>query len=300
MRLFSPARYALLALLLFYPGGAPGAEVVDQLGRRVAVPSQPRRVVALAPSITEIVFALDRGERLVGVTRYSDFPPAARALPKVGSYIHLDLEHIVALAPDLCLAVKDGNPKAVVERLEAFGIPVYAVDPRDLDTVARTISEIGGLLNAAQTAERLVADLRRRIQAVRDRVAAVPEQPKVFFQIGISPIVSVGSHTIIDELITTAGGINATAGPIPYPRLSREQVIALAPEIIVITSMARGARFEQIRNEWAQWRDIPAVRDGRLFLVDSDVFDRASPRLVAALERLADLFHGPPAGKASQ
>jgi iron complex transport system substrate-binding protein len=285
------ARYVFPVSLLFFHLGLSHAAMVDQLGRQVAVPSHPQRVVALAPSITETIFALDRGARLVGVTRYSDYPPAARSLPQVGSYIHLDLERIVSLEPDLCIAVKDGNPKTVVDRLDAFGIPVYAVNPTDLVTVIRTISEIAVLVNAQPEAGFLVADLRRRIQAVRDKVAAAPHRPKVFFQIGLAPIVSVGAHTLIGELIDTAGGINATAGVVPYPRFSREEVIALAPDIIIITSMARGAAFAAVKKEWEQWPDIPAVRRNRIYLVDSDIFDRASPRLVEALERLADLIH---------
>ena len=291
MRFVVFARYVFPVSLLFFHLGLSHAVMVDQLGRQVAVPSHPHRVVALAPSITEIIFALDRGPRLVGVTRYSDYPPAAQPLPQVGSYIHLDLERIVALAPDLCIAVKDGNPKAVVDRLGAFGIPVYAVNPTNLETVIRTINEVAVLLNAEPEAGVLVADLRRRIQAVRVKVAAAPDRPKVFCQIGLAPIVSVGAHTIIDELIVAAGGLNATAGAVPYPRFSREQVIALAPDIIIITSMARGAAFEAVKKEWEQWPDIPAVRHNRIYLVDSDIFDRASPRLVEALEKLTDLIH---------
>lgn len=291
MPFFSFARYTLPLLLVLWLPCWTRADAIDQLGRRVATPPHPQRVVALAPSITEIVFALDRGDRLVGVTRFSDHPPEAQSLAKVGSYIHLDIERIVALAPDLCIAVKDGNPKAVVDRIETFGIPVYAVNPMDLKTVASTITEVAVLLEAESEARVLVAELRRRIQAVRDKTTVTADRPKVFFQIGISPIVSVGSNTIIDELIVTAGGANVTAGPVPYPRLSREQVIALSPDIIIITSMARGARFEHIKQEWEQWPDIPAVRNKCLFLVDSDIFDRASPRLVDALERLADLIH---------
>ena len=291
MRVVVFARYVFPVSLLLFHLGLSHAAMVDQLGRPVATPSHPQRVVALAPSITEVIFALDRGARLVGVTRYSDYPPAARSLPQVGSYIHLDLERIVSLEPDLCIAVKDGNPKAVVDRLEAFGIPVYAVNPMNLESVVATVTEIAVLLNAQPEAGILVADLRRRIQTVRDKVAAEPHRPKVFFQIGLAPIVSVGSHTLIDELIVTAGGINATAGPVPYPRFSREQVIALAPDIIIITSMARGAVFESVKKEWEQWPDIPAVRHNRIYLVDSDIFDRASPRLVEALERLAGLIH---------
>jgi iron complex transport system substrate-binding protein len=110
-------------------------------------------------------------------------------------------------------------------------------------------------------------------------------------QIGVSPIVSVGTHTFINELITMAGGTNAAAGAIPYPRFSREQVITLAPEVMVISSMAREAVFDRIKAEWMQWPSIPAVRRGALFIAPSNVFDRPSPRLVTGLELMARYIH---------
>lgn len=279
---------AIVALTIPYTAAAE--TVIDQMGRSVVVPQDPRRVVALAPSITEIIYALGREDRLVGVTRFSDFPPAAKDLPRVGSYVHLDLERIVALAPDLCIAVKDGNPKAVIQRLEALQIPVYAVNPVDLGAIGDTILEVGGLLNARPAAESLAAEMNARITAVKDRVAATTHRPRVFFQIGISPIVSVGSGTFIHELITMAGGTNVAAGAVPYPRFSREETIALAPEIVIITSMDRNESFLKAQAEWQQWPEIPAARDRRIHLVDSDLFDRASPRLVDGLELLAGLL----------
>jgi iron complex transport system substrate-binding protein len=284
---------AILALTT--PQAATAATVIDQMGRSVEVPDDPRRVVALAPSITEIVFALGCEDRLAGATRFSNFPPAAKRLPRVGSYVHLDLERIVALSPDLCIAVKDGNPKAVIQRLEALQIPVYAVNPVNLGAVGDTILEVGQLLNARQPAERLVAEMNARIEAVKAQVAGSSSRPRVFFQIGISPIVSVGSETFIHELITMAGGINVTAGAVPYPRFSREEIFALAPEILIITSMDRNKSFLEAKIEWQQWPEIPAIRDQRIHLVDSDLFDRASPRLVDGLELLAGLLHPQPA-----
>jgi iron complex transport system substrate-binding protein len=265
------------------------------MGRSVEVPDDPRRVVALAPSITEIVFALGCEDRLAGATRFSNFPPAAKRLPRVGSYVHLDLERIVALSPDLCIAVKDGNPKAVIQRLEALQIPVYAVNPVNLGAIGDTIVEVGQLLSARQPAERLVAEMNARIEAVKAQVAGSSSRPRVFFQIGISPIVSVGSETFIHELITMAGGINVTAGAVPYPRFSREEIFALAPEILIITSMDRNKSFLEAKIEWQQWPEIPAIRDQRIHLVDSDLFDRASPRLVDGLELLVGLLHPQPA-----
>lgn len=266
-------------------------QVVDPTGRPVQMPQNPERVVALAPSVTEIVYALQEEGRLVGVTRFSNYPAAAQHLPKVGSYVHLDVERVVALRPDLCIAVKDGNPIASVEQLLAVGIPVFAVDPVDLERVMQSVTAIGTILNADARARAVVSDMRRRMAAVQARISQTDRRPRVFFQIGISPIVSVGDNTFINTLITMAGGINVAAGTSPYPRFSREQVIALAPEVMVISSMARQAVFEQVKTEWMQWPAIPAVRDEAIHIAPPDLFDRPSPRLVTALELLARFIH---------
>ena len=265
--------------------------VVDLLGRRVSISKDPRRIVAMAPNINEIVFALEQEQKLVGVTPYSDYPPAAKDIPRIGSYIHLDLERIVALQPDLCLAIKDGNPKDTVMRLESLGIPVYAVDPRYLESVMETLDRLGVLLHAEDKAGQVIAGMRNRIECVDAAVAHSLSRPRVFFQIGVAPIVSVGTGTFIHELIVRAGGKNVAEGPAAYPRFSREQVIGLSPDIIIITSMARAAVFEEVKADWRQWTHVPAVKTNRIFIQDSNLFDRPSPRLVDALEVLAKLIH---------
>ena len=280
---------ALLLIAIGVPSDA--RTVTDQLGRQVTVPDKPQRVVSFAPNITEIIFAIGQEHRLKGVTMHSDYPPEAAKLPMVGSYVHLDLERIVALKPDLCIAISDGNPKVVAQRLESLKIPVYAVDPRDLDTIMETIIEIGKLLDADKQAKLLVQNMRFRIQRVKSLVAKATHRPRVFFQIGISPIVSIGTNTFMHELIILAGGINLAAGPVTYPRFSLEQVLALSPEVIIITSMARAAIFEKIKSEWNKWSNLPAVRDKRIFLEDSNLFDRPTPRLVDGLELLIRLIH---------
>jgi iron complex transport system substrate-binding protein len=281
----------LLTISLATASGSDARLIQDQWGREVLLPDDPVRVVSLAPSITEIVFALGKGDRLKGVTQHCDFPPEAQSLPRIGSYVHLDLERIVSLNPDLCIATKDGNPKDVVERLNVLGIPVYAVNPRDLHTVVNTLLEIGRIMNAEHKAQELADELRTRIERVKRRVAQTDRRPRVFFQIGVVPIVSVGTNTFIHELITAAGGHNTTEGPTLYPRFSREQVLMLNPEIIAITSMTRGQVFEEVRDEWKKWDSLAAVRNNRIHIVDSNLFDRPTPRLIEGLEMLARLIH---------
>lgn len=279
----------MLALVVAKTGESRLAR--DQAGRTVSVPDNPLRVVSLAPSITEIVFALGEGDRLKGVTQHCDFPAEAQSLPKIGSYVHLDLERIVALKPDLCIAVRDGNPRNVVTEIEAFGIPVYTVDPRNLDTAVDTILEVGQLLNAITKAQHLANEMRARIERVKVRVAGTGRHPRVFFQLGTAPIVSAGTNTVIHELIVTAGGQNLADGPTSYPLFSMEQVLALQPEVIIITSMTKELDSEQMSAEWRQYEGLPAVRNNRIFIVDADLFDRPTPRLINGLETLARTIH---------
>jgi iron complex transport system substrate-binding protein len=284
--------FFFIALFFFYHAAEIEAkEVLDQLGRRIIVPDRPRRVIALAPSVTEIIFAVGAEDRLKGVTQYSNYPSPAAKLPRVGSYIQLDIEKIVALNPDLCIAVKDGNPREVIERLERLNIPSYAVDPRNLESLMTTILEIADLMNVSGKGKLLVQGLRNRIEKVRSGLSGTTDRPSVFFQIGISPIVSAGTDTFIHELILLAGGKNLAQGPAPYPRFSTEQVLSLSPEVFIITSMTRGESFERIKAEWSRWSRMPAVKNNRIHLVDSDIVDRASPRLVDGLELLAGLIH---------
>lgn len=281
----------LILLLGFFVQQSDARVVTDEVGRRLTIPDDLKRVVSLAPSITEVIFALGRENLLKGVSRFSDYPPAARKLPSVGSYVQLDLERIVALKPDLCIGIKDGNPIAVVSKLERLGIPVYAIDPRDIGSVLKTILKLGRLLGADKKAQAIVSDMRSRMERVESLVATSPNKPRVFFQIGVSPIVSAGTETYIHELITLAGGKNLAEGPVPYPRYSREQVLGLSPDVLIITSMARGASFERVKEQWASWPSMPAVQNDRIVLMDSNLCDRPTPRLIDALEFLAETIH---------
>jgi iron complex transport system substrate-binding protein len=272
-------------------GGPAHRSVTDPVGRAVIVPCEPRRMIALAPSVTEVIYALGCQDRLVGVSLFSDFPKEAEKLPKVGSYVHLDVERIAALRPDLCIGIKDGNPLAVVSQLNALDIPVFAIDPHGLDSVMESVTAIGGLIHAEEAAERINSAMRKRIEDITSRVVRARHKPKVFFQIGVSPIVSVGSATFIHELIVLAGGTNVSAGGTAYPRFSKEQVIGMAPDVMVISSMARKAVFEKVKAEWEQWPAIPAVRNKSIFIAPTNIFDRPTPRLVEGLELLARLIH---------
>jgi len=279
----------LLAVMLFAAPAA--AEIyIDQVGRRVDIPAPPQRIVSLMPSITEIVFDLGAGSRIKGVTQYSNEPPPAAKLPKIGSYVHPDLEKIIGLKPDLCLAVRDGNPRHIVDRITELGIPVYTIDPRNLAEIMESVMLLGKVLDAEEQARDIVAQIQVKINAAAERVAHAADRPRVFFQIDASPIISAGSNTFIDQLITQAGGINLAAGSTPYPRYSWEDILLMQPEVVIIASMAGGYSEKQLKAEWRRWPGLPAVRDNRLYVVNADLFDRPTARLADGLELLVNIF----------
>ena len=286
--------YLILTLLLVFlsqTAEITAGSVTDQVGRTLVVPENPTRIIALAPSITEIIYDLGQEKRLVGVTQYSTYPAAAESLPRVGSYVRLDIEKIVALKPDICLAIKDGNPKHIVDKIVGLGIPVYVINPRNLQQIMDTISRLGSLLNAEKAAAELVSGMEKRIEQVRTRVKTGRHKPRVFFQIDAEPLFSAGTNTFIHELIELAGGVNTAAGEVAYPRYSWEDIIVLQPEIVLISSMAGGLAPEYLIQSWEKWRLLEAVKNDRIFVVDAELFDRPTPRLVDGLEIIAAILH---------
>jgi iron complex transport system substrate-binding protein len=263
----------------------------DALGREVLLRREPHRIVTLAPSITEILYFLGLGDRVVGVTQFSYYPPEAKLKPKVGSYIDLNVEKIISLAPDLVIGTADGNQPGIVDLLEQAGIKVFIVNPRDIHQTIDTIAMIGRLCGVSERADVLSAQLSQRINRILDKTSS-KRKPLVFLQINIRPIMTINKDTFLNDLIQLAGGRNMTEDePITYPRISLEEVIRKKPEVIIISSMERGGRFEKARQDWFKWTSIPAVKHGRVHLIDSDLIDRPSPRIVEGLEAMAKFIH---------
>jgi iron complex transport system substrate-binding protein len=255
-----------------------------------------QRIVSLAPSITEILFALGLGDRIVGVTKHCDYPAEARTKTSVGSYIDLNIEKILALKPDLVIATADGNEKGSVERLAVFKIPVLITNPKNLDEVFETIKTIGRITKEEHRAEILVRSLKKRADSVIQACESL-SRPRVFLQINEHPLITVGNDTFHNNLIKLAGGINISGNDsMKYPKYSLEQVLRSRPQVLLITSMERGVLAEKKKERWRQWGQIPAVKQGRIYILDSDLLDRPSPRLIDGLEALAMAIH-PELGK---
>jgi len=270
---------------------ACSVEIVDQAGRKVSIESAPRRIVALAPSIAECLFALGLDEEIVGVTEYTNFPPQALSKPKVGSYIHLQIEAIVGLKPDLIVATMEGNPKSQVEQMERLGLKVVVTNPRTLDDLYETLLILGKILRRESTAEHLIENMRGAIRTLSGLVASRPK-PRVLLQVGSNPMVVAGDETLQDHLIKVAGGENIGAsqgrGYIP---LSLERAITLAPEVVLISSMADSLTAERVKESWKRWPQIPAVAGGRIHVIDGDLIDRPSPRIVEGLKSMTKMIH---------
>lgn len=287
----------LVSIVLVFLGlGSPlCATFRDALGREVDLNHPPRRIVSLAPSLTEILFSLGLGDRVVGVTRFSSYPAEAAQKPKVGTYINLNLEKIISLRPDLVIGTVDGNEKGTVEMIEEAGISVFLVEPRNVKQVVESVATLGRLCGVAEKGQALSRGLQERVERVFQKTAP-REKPLVFLQINLRPIMTVSKSTYHHDLLRLAGGINMTRNePLNYPRISLEEVLRRKPEVILISSMERTGRFEAARREWMKWPSIPAVRNNRIYLIDSDLIDRPSPRIVSGLEAMARAIH-PDAG----
>jgi len=285
------AKTFFFSLLLVGIALSPNRAVVDEVGRRVVLPEHPHRIISLSPSITEILFSLGLEERIVGVSNHSDFPPQALAKPRVGSYINPSLEQVISLNPDLILATAAGNPREFVERMESLGFSVYTVFPKDFDGVLRSISHIAAITGGEHRGAMVVQEMRMRKERIL-HLTRGRKRPKVFLQIGTSPIVTVGKGSFADDLISLAGGENIAGGErVKYPRYSIEEVLVKAPDIVIITSMDPRADSHMLAEHWNQWKTIPAVKHGRIYVIDSDLIDLPSPRIVDGLEAIAGILH---------
>ena len=272
-------------------GPAFGSTFKDSLGRAITLENEPRRIIALAPSITEILYYLGLGDRVVGVTRFSSFPIEAVGKPRVGSYIKLNVEKILSLRPDLVIGTKDGNEPGIVDLLGQAGIGVFIVNPRNVQEVIETIATIGQVCGITEKARHRAQELERRLSLVVKKTAS-EKKPLVFLQINLKPVMTVNRNTFHNDLIRLSGGRNMSAdASITYPRISIEEVIRRKPDVILVSSMERGGRYERARQEWMKWHSIPAVKNNRVHLIDSDLIDRPSPRIIDGLENMARLVH---------
>jgi len=266
-------------------------KAIDEVGREVSFPFPPKRIVSLAPNITEILFGLGLDQEIVGVSIHCNFPEKAKRKVQVGSYINLDFERIVSLKPALILATGAGNTREMVERLEKLGFPGYVIFPRNFNDVLQSIHHLGQVVGREKEAIGIIRGMEKRREKVVELTRDLP-RPKIFLQIGENPIVTVGKGSFADDLIRLAGGENIAGNEKEmYPRLGREEILKRSPEIILISSMNPKGDYQRVLQEWSRWKMIPAVKNGRVHLIDSDLIDRPSPRIINGLEEIARILH---------
>ncbi len=263
-------------------------EVTDDRGASVRLEAPARRIVSVLPSMTEIVVALGTADRLVARTRY-DRAPSLEDLPSLGSTIRPSLEAIAALAPDLVLAWDD-DEGAIGDRMAAIGIPVYHASVSTLAELDDAIRKLGILLGREAAAEHLRASIRQRLAAVRASIPPGP-RPDVFYVVWHDPPQTAGPGTFLDDLIEIAGGTNAFSDTrTPWPRVSLEEVVRRDPDVLVVAGHHDGSAAETTWLRRPGWRQLTAVREERVLLVDADLFNRPGPRVAEAAEILAEFL----------
>ncbi|WP_018719077.1 cobalamin-binding protein [Arhodomonas aquaeolei] len=280
-------RTLLAALFLLHAAAAAAAaavSAVDDAGRRIELPEPADRIVSLAPHATEILYAAGAGDHVVGAVSYSDWPPAARDLPRVGSYDAVDYERILGLDPDLVVAWRSGNGEETVERLRKLGLTVFVSEPRSLEAIPETVERLGRLAGTPEPARTTAARFRSERDHLAERYSGQPSV-SVFFQIWNHPMITVNGEHLISRVIDLCGGRNVFAGLDPLvPRVGTEAVIAADPEVII--AAGRGRERPQWLDDWQQWPSITAVARDNLFNVDPDVIHRASPRILTGAARV--------------
>lgn len=289
--LVSTIPFALPARGAIQENATASRQVTDETGRLVRISLQVRRIVSLAPSLTETVYALGLQDRLVGDTDYCDYPPDAAKKHKVGGAINPNMEEIAALKPDVVLVVKSLNKLETVRALEQLGIPVYATDPHTVKGVLDSMKKLAGMLGAENAGLALDYKLESRLASVRAKTGGVPAKP-VLFIVWTEPLMSVGKKTFIADVLECAGATSIVESRQDWPQFSLEEAVHLQPEFLVFAS----SHSEAVKNDVEAlalkpgWSMMDAIKQRKIAVV-SDAINRPGPRIVDAVEELARQLH---------
>lgn len=281
-------RLALPVLFCLLSGAAHAAITVqDDAGDTVVLPRPAQRVISLSPHVTELLFAAGGASRIVGTVRHSDYPPAARDIPRVGDNRQVDIERLLALKPDLLVVWRHNASMRQMEQLRQLGIPLFYSDPHRLQDVPRAIQQLGRMMGTEQEAQRAGAALQKRIDQLTERYSRRP-QVRVFYQVWSKPLYTLNDRHIVSDAIRVCGGENIfgrlTAAA---PNIGHESVLQENPEAIV-----SGDRDDQAQatgvDFWKQYPGMLAVRRGNLFAISADLMNRAGPRIVDGAAELCE------------
>ena len=264
-------------------------EVVDEAGRRVRLPLRIERIISLAPNLTEIVYAVGAGDRLVGDTEYCDYPPEAKNVAKIGDTMHPSVERIIALKPQIVLVSTASQLEAFTKQLDEQKIAVYVTNPRSLEEVFRCIETLGDLFGERDRAAGVATELRKRANRVEEAVKQV-KLVKVFYQVSGEPLYTIGRDAYLTDLVRRAGGVSVTADvPGAFPRFSDEAALAARPEAIILPG--GGSMGSANSTAAAALKNSPAVLNNRIYKINDDHLSRPGPRLVDGLEEMARALH---------
>ena len=284
--LFSPACYRSKSV---NTSTSATRAVTDEAGRRVVLPQKIDRIISLAPNLTEIVYAVGTGDRLVGDTTYCDYPEPAKNVAKVGDTMNPSIERIIALKPQIVLVSTASQLEAFTNQLSAQQIAVYVTNPQSLDDVFRSIQTLGDLLDKHERAAGVVSNLRKRADVIEAATKTV-KPLKVFYQVSAEPLYTIGRDAFLTDLVRRAGGISATAEvPGAFPRYSDEAALASKPDAIILP--IGGSMGEVNSSVVAALKNSPAVLNGRVYKINGDLLSRPGPRLVDGLEAMARALH---------
>lgn len=283
-------RAALVLLLAFMlvPAAQAAASVTvrDDLGHEITLPQPARRIVSLAPHVTELLYAAGAGAQLVGASNYSDYPAAATQLPSVGSFAALDLERVLSLKPDLVVGWHSGNKPSQLARLREFGIPVYESQPADFGMIADALEKLAHLAGTDAAGQTAAADFRARWQALQTRYQG-RAPVSVFYQIWSQPLMTLNGKHMVSSVLRLCGGRNVFADlPQLAPTVDVESVLAADPQVILSPSDAK----DQPLQRWRQFTGLRAVRTGQLYTVNADWLNRAGPRVLDAATQVCGLL----------
>ncbi len=268
--------------------------VIDQLGRTVALHARPQRIISLAPSNTEILYALGLADNIVGVTKYCDYPPEATEKPNIGGYSTPNIEEVVAKSPDLILATTIHDSK-VIPQLEDKGLTIVAIAPKNLDEVLEGIRLVGEVTGKGVEADKLVTEMESRIQTITDKIDQIPEdqRPQVFYLTWHDPLKTSGQGTLNDELMRRAGGRNIFPEVVGTQTVDFETLVARNPQVMIAgIGMGTGEdKTLQFLQTEPRLQDTDAAIQGRIYGIDMDITGRAGPRIIDGLEDYAKCIH---------
>jgi iron complex transport system substrate-binding protein len=260
-------------------------EMTDDLGRTVKIPANVERAVSLAPNLTEIIFAVDAGDKLVGDTTYCDYPEEAKKIQKVGDTMNPNLEAIIALKPQVVFVSTASQIESFTKTLETQNIAVFVTNPSDLEGIYRSIFQIGEIFGKQEKAVQVTNAMKSRVADVEVRTNASPKI-KTFVQIGGEPLFTIGKNSFITDLIARAGGVSVTANVSePYPKYSKETALALQPEAIILSENPSNTEPNAV------FKNSPAMKNGKVFKINADLLSRPGPRIVDGLEQIAKSLH---------